>query len=531
MAAFPQFYDVTDTTLQTGSLPVSQDAGTTYGPTTLHLWNDKGALLGATVLRNCRIVPKVFNGVSRVTSGFPVLDESWVKIQLSGMNNTADSTMPAQSTGFVPIGANNPLVFKDISVNCARFLDIKIDVPAGAGPLTQDLYLEIVYDEATLALPLKTGQLIGPGVLQDFLDLSAQRLVFGGGLTAVGTAVVTVAIGGTTFNGTPLNFNQQAITIDQNDGNAQALTAGQSYIAVLTKTPSGSPIVRTTKGARATSPVAPAVPSGEVFLGKVTIAYQAGGVSIITTGNLDMSGVLYGEFFAWIKSGLILNIGGGTAIAQTDVQPFSGSVQSVALTDNATNTVFLRGDGSFYVLVGTWTGLPPFPDAMPLAQAITAGAAITSLTDIRPLIGRALTEIQFELALYGPPVVGQQSSARIIPDDVYLEFVDFHIGRLGVGATSGNFQIDVVAWPRGNDVSGASASVFFTSPVDQRPIIPYNAAAGALFSELNRTSSVLLQKGSRVALQIIAIPAGTFTTDPQDVTVILRCRKARNGQG
>jgi len=522
LVAYPQFYDSTDTTLQTAAIAVSQDSGTTYGPQTFHLWNDKGGALGATTLKKCRIRPVVFNGVSRVASGFPILDESWVQISITGKNNTGDSTMADQTTGYVPIGANNPLILQDIPKNCARFLGVKIAVPSGAQNLSQELYLELIYDEATLVLPLDVGKLVGWGIAVDWFDPSIRRLRQGLTLSAAGTDVVTVARGGFVYDGIPKWTSRVLVTLNQtaNDG---ALTAGQSYIARLSL-PSSGFAVTTTKSNRGASPVAPSVPANEINLGLVTVVYQAGGTSIINSGNLDVSSVLYGEYLVYAGTGLTAKIGAGLAFAATDKQPFIGSVSTVSLADNSLNTVYLNDDGSFGVTTSYVASISTFP----LADVVTSGGAVTTISDRRAFVGRAITEYAMVIPYLGSLAVTVSDAAwRVLPFKAYLESVDIVMGSVGAGASSGNFVFQVKWRPDGTPMTSAGTNTFDNAtPEDIRPVIPYDATFSATTKGNRDLATLVFDPLTKFSIALEGIPTGTFTTDPQDMIFVLHFRKA-----
>jgi len=533
LVAFPQFYDSTDVTLQTAAIAVSQNSGTTYGPVTFHLWNDKGGSLGATTLKNLRIRPTVSNGVSRVSSGFPIVDESWIQIQVSGLNSVGDSTMEAQTTGFVPIGANNPLVLKDVPKNCARFLDVKIVVPAGAQNLSQEVYLELIYDESTVVLPLKMGLIFGAGILPDFRDTTARRLRSGFELSAAGTDIVTIANGRLAWDGKPFCKLQTTVSLNQTAADG-ALTAGQSYIARISGAMNGaitSFSINTTKSNRSASPTAPAVPAGEINLGLVTVNYQAGGTSIINSGNLDVSGVLRGEYLLTIGSGLNLNIGAGMAICSTDQQPFNGAIATLTLSDNNSpgENIWLLPDGTFTKNTGV-PASPPVPGAIQLGNAVTSGGAITGLLTQRQFVDTAITEYVMRLVYKGSlAAIVTAPDWDVLPFAAWLDAVDFEIGAVGAGASSGNFKVNVWRAAAGSDPSGGGSTIYTSFGTnDQRPSIAYNASsarsAGNNLHEDNGGAGGFVA-GTRFGFDLSVIPSGTFTTDPQDIIVLLHFRK------
>lgn len=510
MTAYPQFWNSGHTQQVTQAIGVSQTGGTTYGPVTYELWNDLGGPLGATTLKNCRIRPTVFNGASRVSSGYPILDDGWIKIAITGMNNAGDSTMLAQTTGYVPVTSSNSLLLGDIPKNCARLLSVQIIVPAGVGNSSQELYLELVYDEATAPLSLKTGMVAGAGIVPDWRDASLRRLRRGRNITANGTDTVTVNKGAFVYDGVPYNVLKSTYQLNQNAADG-ALAAGQSYIARLSQ--KSDKTVTVTKSNKGTAPVAPALPANEIMLGDVTVAYQAGGVSVINSGNIDLSQVLYGEFLLYAGTGLIAKVGAGTAITSVDQQPFSGSTSLVALGDNVVNRVWLNPDGTFSV---TTNDTPPAVGSLKLGTASTSGGSITLTVDLRQWSDRASSR-RVVLAYFGDATVGTAYAATPdgVPADIenyYLESVDLHSR---VAGSTGTMKVDVKSWPPG---SGRVGTTIYTSSGsdDQRPSVSIlDYSGGNVDHEVNSFAG-----GTIFTFDIVS----THTTPAQDVFVVLNLR-------
>src|SRR5688500_15125084 len=104
----PQFYDATYTTPVSVAIPTGNiAAGTTYGPDTLDIANDKGGVIGSEPLVDANLRAEVDTGAGWVTSGHPALEEAWYHVRFTGtVDDTGDPSMEAQETSFTPVGTN-----------------------------------------------------------------------------------------------------------------------------------------------------------------------------------------------------------------------------------------------------------------------------------------------------------------------------------------------------------------------------------------------------------------------------------------
>jgi hypothetical protein len=516
MPPYPQWYDSTDTTLQEGVFSVTSDAGTTYDPGDYHLWNDKGGTLGGSLMSEARLIGEVWDDDNSmwVTSGFPILDEKWCHVKVTGYNSTGDSTMAAQTTGFVPIGANSPLVLQPIPANCARHVEIEFRLPAGAQELTQDFRLTLLFNEASISLPYRGGLSSGSGVIADATDATLRRIVRGFGLTASGAATVAVAKGTLVYDGTRVTKIAQTVTLNQTAANG-ALASGESYKARLSLTSAGA--VTTTKSNKGASPSTPNVPTGEINLGVVTVGYQGGGTSIITSGNVSTSGVVKGEYLVEAGTGLNVTIGGGYAITSTDISPLMDVATTLAVTDNTTNYVWLWPDGSF---TDTTTSTAPEVGAILLATVVASGGAITSVTDGRKLVSRADDVVEIRLEKSGSVTATATDFAwDSLKHDAYLESVALEMGTLG--GVSGSLKIDVKTRAAGASMGGAGTTIYTSSGTsDLRPALAYNATS--LRTENFDHEVIHFTRGTRFSADIVSVPG---TPSGTDLIVILTFRR------
>lgn len=522
MAPKPQFYEATYTTQISATVSASVNAGSSVAAVTYVLANDKNAALGADTLSNARLRVEAYDGATWVTSGRPVVDEGWVKVQLTGtINNAGDANMVAQSTGYVPLGTNRTILLEDIPQNCARYLSVKIDVPAGQSTTTQEVRLVVVFNESVVTLPFRFGIIAGSGVIPARKDASLRKITRGRTLTAA-AETVTIAKGRYVYDGTTYFRIQETVTLNQTAADG-ALGVGQSYIAVISQ-PQNSAAVAT-KGNRAASPTSPAVPAGNILLGRVTVAYDASGFSVLTNSNISTTGVTFGEYLVTAGSGLNVVIGSGSAISSEDTSPFRTTSSTLAVTDAATNYIWLHSDGTFSA---TTTSTSPATGAQLLATAVASAGAVTSVLDKRTFVDAAIVEEILTLRYMGPAALVTDADWDVLTIDGILDSYSVDIGVRGTTGTA--VKVDILY--RTPSVRGASSEMdvagttIFTSfaTSDLRPSI--TGAITGTDEACRLTGSdhevISFDSGSRLSFSIIAIPTITETVD---VIVKLRFRK------
>lgn len=235
------------------------------------------------------------------------------------------------------------------------------------------------------ALPLPDGvTAVGRGI--DGGTNQAQSYFINGMLvTPTGTPddKVHAALGNYLFDGVELSTTAQALTLNQNDGAAAALTTGQEYIAAISQGASATPSV--TKGLRATagSAVAPDVPNGELLRAIVSVKYGASG-SVIAGADMSSTAILYGRFLGIAPaSGLSIDIYPGQALL-ANFRQIHSKKDTLTLAASATNHVWLTPAGAF---VANTSASQPVPGALQLYTAVTDGTHVTTLTDTRQYLG------------------------------------------------------------------------------------------------------------------------------------------------
>jgi hypothetical protein len=215
------------------------------------------------------------------------------------------------------------------------------------------------------------------------VNLIRSFLISGGAATATGTPDDEVHIAARSWLLSGVEYSAAAAAvgpISQNDSAAAALASGEAYYAVISQSATAAPTL--TKGLKGTSPVKPAVPSGELLLTYVLVSYDAGG-STIANGDINQD-VTYGRLLGVAPtSGLSIVIHAGESLAG-GYQQIHAAKQTLTLTGTASNWVWMEYSGTVTV---TTTAAAPSPAAIPLWLAVTSGSAVTSLVDLRPFIG------------------------------------------------------------------------------------------------------------------------------------------------
>lgn len=520
MPARLSLFEDDDVTPLAPLIPPDIDGGTVETLDLWHLWNDLGGAFGDTVTASGIVVSaKVDDGNGEHTSGFPILDERWIGVQVTDLDNTGDSTMEAQTTPVVRIGAGASLVLKPIPKNCARYLQVTVSPPPGCANATYETFLEITVGDSSIVLPIRIGVVSGGGVIPDWQDASARRLTRGGALSATGTDVVGIANRSWVADGLPFTQTKDTETLNQNASDG-ALASGQKYVARISQPIAGGGVT-VTKSVKGATPAKPAVPANEINLGCVNVLYDAGGTSVIVTANLDMADVLYGEYLVTDGGTLNARVGAGNAIASSDSGPFAGQSILVALADNDVNTVWLKPGGT---PIANTTDVSPQAGSQRLAYVTTAGGVITLIEDARVFVGHALYDYVVELRKDGSFNATDADFAwrPSPPWDAAVIKITAEIGTLGTAA-SGSYKFDVTTRPPGTDLGTPGTTLFTNSGTDeQRPAIAFDATV--LRAETLGHEVTIIPANSRIAADTAAV-AATITVDPSDRIVCVYLRR------
>lgn len=529
MPSFPALYLSDDVTPAT-PIVITLGAGASSAIFVRHLWNDKGGLQGtATPLKGAMLKATAYDGEKWVDHGVPILDDLMLRATITGVIKTGDPTMPDYFSGTVPIGTNNFLAIPDIPKNCAVKIQLQWKAPGGVADNAQQIRLVIVPDRPSMPLAAKATLATGAGIVPGYRVPGLRRHVRGGNIIADGTATVTVERGAVDYDGDRKTFLRSTQLLNQQDVNGNALAAGESYIAALSRTSAGAPVW--TKGVKAVAPTIPSVPAGHVAADYVTVLYQAG-TSIINQANVTAR-TLRGDFVAEAGVGLSVVIHPGYGVTDVDEYQFLEQKTTLAgLPANTLSYVWRLSSGTFAV---TTTSAAPEVGADLLWEVQTDGASVTSLTDRRQYVTRPGCELTLRFAdvLSAVPIPTRTVDLGVLPMDADLLDVDLDLSALDGSWTSGSVKIDVryflpgaaVPYPAGGIGVGGASIYTNSGSDDRRPSVAYNATTlrGKFIDHEVRRFS----KGTRFTLDIVGVPAAPAAESPQAVVATLNFERYR----
>ncbi len=241
------------------------------------------------------------------------------------------------------------------------------------------------------------------------------------------------------------------VALSQDDGSSVTLSATEEYVAVLSVGAAGA--VTVTKGDLDTAGTAgaPAYPVGELPLAVVRVPY--GGV-IVTSTLVAVSG----RCAVSDAGGLDVTIQPGrVSVPGYLVTP--ATVQTLTLADDSTSTVSLSEAG-----VANVDG-----DGAPLATVVCASGDISSVTDVRRLLG--LTELH--LRQRGTETAATAADAVYVP---YAWTVDSGEVRVRAASTGATGSTDVNVELDGTTFGSGSIAAQGTS--DALAFVALSGAAG-----------------------------------------------------
>lgn len=367
------------------SLAITAERGTPSSKIPIAIKN-----LGATTI-NAAIVAMlaetVSGGGNYETSGAPVVDERQGRFQVTGVDSSGTAGQTVSVTAAQPMGyLANPELPPILPGNII-YADVWIDQPgvSAAGGAIR-IKITVANDGSARAVPLGLTE-SARGVLSG-VNSSESVLISGRVVTASGTpdALVHYTAGSWLFNGVEgTDGSGGTLTLNQNDGAAAALVAGEAYIAAISQGASATPT--TTKGLKdvAGSALAPSVPLGEQLLGIVKVSYHAG-ASVISPGDITLSDLTYGRLLVtYPATGLTATVHVGRSLANNFLQ-HRDVKGDVALTNTATNRIWMEYLGGVTV---TTTAAQPSAGALLLRTLTTSGGNVTGDVDERIYVGAA----------------------------------------------------------------------------------------------------------------------------------------------
>jgi hypothetical protein len=425
-----------------------------------------------------------------LSTGLPPQDELWARVRLTGQDASAAPAQQDVSTDWTPIGAWAALLIASLHAGGVRFGEIKMRPPSSATAVTYRWALTVLEAEHSRALPPALATAC-QGVLPHVGDRGASLLLRGLAVTpsAPPAEQIHISGGAAIVQGALRTLLPTAITFDQLDGNAAALSPGESYWATLSA-PSVPPSVTVTKGIKAISPHPPAPPPGEALLEHILVR-RRGGPSMIEA--VDIAGVLtYGRHLVEPGAGLQAVVHAGQAIAGGTWRYWSAR-QVVPLVASATNYLWQLASGELDVTQSTE---PPETTVLgPLWEIDTDAAGVVELRDLR-----TYTRSPVVLCLRGSlPAAPGEIASQLVHEALAVEAIVYRLSDNGGGA-SGRTVLDL-------EISGAT--VYSSQATDdQRPAWPFDAAGAELVDNDGIHELVELGRGDVLTLLSVEHPVG-----------------------
>jgi hypothetical protein len=439
-----------------------------------------------------------------LASGVAPQDELWGRVEIIGFDNAEDPTWSIASTAPTTLGASSVLLIPLIPPGCDVSLRRKLHVPASASNVAWRIADTWFVNETARPLPVPLSRL-DRGIATFAGDYAHRGVLHGCRVTASGSPddEVHCAAGLFQVAGAPKGKITTDHTLNQNDGAAAALAAGQSYIAIVTLGAAGETV---RKGTKATSPAPPTVPADEDPIASVSVTYQVGGTSVIEEADItDL--IVYERYYAEAGVGLQAVVHAGEALAN-DSWRWSARKVTAVLVDDDDNYIWLTGAGG--LAVNQDLADPPDTAALPIWRFTTASGVITEIEDLRRYLGKSVI-LRFTGAT--PADVGDLlADALVEHPELHWEYTAVR-GSDNGGGVSGLTQFDC-------EIDGVTA---YTSSgtEDLRPSIPWDAGADELVDRASQHEVCVLRRGNVVAWKLSEEPTGG---SPERVEILMICR-------
>lgn len=355
-------------------------AGSSSTTWALHFWADKGVPGGTYSGVRLALEAEISAGVWAET-GTALVDRQEIQCRVVGSANPgADALFTARGTsGWQPMGAGAWLDVGNLRGNCAVYLEFRYSpsIQNGSGTVATAWRVRIISGEWARG----TGPGVaayGTGLHKGTANTAITEWVDAPLVTETGTPddVVNIEASSWIYAGVEDTQAGGTVTLNQDDSAAAALAAGESYIALVVQPQTGTALAAR-KGVKATVPTAPAPTAGDLVIAQVTVAYQAGGTSVVTQGNVTQIATDGRALLSY--SALLLTVEVGRVRALSPSTWIDVPVtQALTLTASVTSTIYLATDGT--VSTTATTG------ALPLWECVADGTGITSATDLRAYV-------------------------------------------------------------------------------------------------------------------------------------------------
>lgn len=464
MAANLIFTD--DVGVEETSIELTTDPGVASTAVALRAFNDDG---GGPVdeAPSPTMIFRQLNATNEaVLRGLRAIDERWLEVRALGTGSSG-STQPA--TGWERVGRGLWFEFDSLPSGEYHDLEIRYFPPATAQGGKIQFLVDLEPGPLTIAHDAGTSETVRDGVMSGAGQTRFDELFVGGD-------VVENPAGADDDVQVPdLYFLHDAIfrailehliTLNNLDGSAVALAAGEAYQAVLSV--GASSTVTVTKGDKDTigaPPLIPATPAGEIPL-CVVLRDDTG---IINDSDITQRSDVGG--FALGSTGLNLEIGPGRLHLDNGIMRRT-IVDSVTLPSSSTSFVFALPGGGF---TSNTTGLKPESRAYLLCEADTDGSNVTAIRDRRDRVGGEV--LIYSLERDGTVAAGSFYLQHGRERTAYIRMprgISFGVGDLegGGGAhTQGQYKLEVFK----SNGSGTFVTIFTSSGTDdRRPVVNWN---------------------------------------------------------
>lgn len=464
---------------------------------TRYLWNNRAGASPVDSILNgkLRVLARVQGDTVWLAAGLVALDTRSIEVEILG--GSVGSGIEARSP--VRIGAGAWLDLPEIPDGEAVHIRARVSLPGTAGEtaLELDFYPDLAPAEA---LPNGLWESAGGGVRLGIGDGSCTHLLGGGPPAASGTPddVVTLPDLAWVHLGVPRAALEDAVTLDDTDGAAATLGAGEAYRALFSLGVGGAATL--TKGLKAllANVVDPATPAAELAYARVMVDDSG----TIEQADIELLAEPWG--FPVTADGLNAIAGPGEALVGGRlVRTMTPSQETVAAS--ATSTVWLLPDGS---LESTADGSRPADRALALAQVdADATDIIPPIRDLRPFFEGRAVRAQFVLPA---PVVSDVaywvngSQCRLYVRPIAPILFSLVEDPADLTPTAGSWKVDLEVLQ-----TDFTWLTLFTSNAtdDRRPAIPFGTSSGRDASALPEV--LLIPPGGVLRCRVVSLATST----------------------
>lgn len=424
-----------------------------------------------------------------LVSGLPVLDTRAIEVRFIGNFNLPT----APNTSFQGLGAGAEIMLLDYGSDQGQLMEWRVNLPASEEADDYDIVFRI--DDSRVR-QLETGSYVSErnGVLVASGDPQASLLWMKDGvITANGPAddMINIPTQRWYHLGVPRAKLAHSRTLDNLDGSAAALVAGEGYYEGLTL---GTDL-NGVKGDKNTLPLTdsdkPILPDGEKFIAFIVRDFPA----MIESGDIEESSLE--DFFGLTFAGTNVTVSPGQAFVDGRWVRESTALV-IAAPASVTVTAWVSSDGS-----RTLAATPPDSRALPIWEVTSDGVGVTSTTDLRTYLAPLQNELRFDV-----------NEAPVAQTRVWLNasLRDFHIRHGGVrfalhdgdpsalGNGSLVWRVDL-----GITVPGGTLTTIYTSGDTEKPTIQFDATLNVAPNSVEEI--YVVPAGALLTMTVDAVPA------------------------